>query len=61
VFQIKRSFCHNTKFKNAVDDALGDIVDSGILVTQLVKASNGKNKTIHSVASMAARHSCAVG
>ena len=45
----KRSFRHDTKYRNAVGDAVRDMIESGVIKTQTVKANNSKHKTVLSV------------
>jgi hypothetical protein len=45
VFEIKRSFRHNSKHKKAVPDAIQDLIDSGTLKPAIIK-TGGKHKEV---------------
>lgn len=46
--EIKSSFKHNTKHKAAIDDALQDMLDSGMLVKVPVE-TGGRGKEVYQV------------
>ena len=50
VFQIKQAFKNNKKHKNAVTDALTDMLDSGTLISVEV-STGGRPKTVLRLAS----------
>jgi hypothetical protein len=46
--EIKKSFRHNTKHKGSIDDALDDMLGSGLLTSEIVK-TGGRGKEVYRV------------